>query len=526
MIRKMCVWYPVLSVLLLAPIAGATEEQYAAPQLEQAIESACLVADSDGSRGSGCVYGYHVVEGRRRGLVITAAHCVRRVGSSIVLYVGRRLVRIVGRVVVNRNPSVDVAIIEFDASDWPTDAGPLPRGVPLAPSEWRVPVGHAIYSVGHPGAVRPAKLLVARVVQYSQAGALGFRPGPELGRSGSAVFTHDGDGNVVIVGVISVRDTQGLRSSTTGYAVTPRQFRVQQRRTARQTGYPTQCGPMGCPVPSGESKGLGDYLLPYRDETDRRIERIEQESQERSQGTLPLPPMAPPVDLEPLSTRVDDLDRRMTDVVERSNKHSEAIGKLSLTAEKAVALAETIAKRDEAFAADLAAVREQAAAIEPRLDVAHAEVIRARDQAMVIAGQAADKAEAVKGEVADALDEENPRGPLGRLRDRLHERIEGRVESVKEAVKSMIGLPTFLGGTGLGLGGIALVIAAIALLRRGAVNAAMGEDTLTQRLAARTSNPYDDMVADAIARGLAQAGDYLPSVRRRKAAATTKTAKK
>lgn len=518
------VWYLMIAiVLLLVPFAGAEEqtEQYAAPQLEQAIESACLVADSDGSRGSGCVYGYHIVEGRRRGLVITAAHCVRRVGSSIVLYVGRRLVRIVGRVVVNRNPAVDVAIIEFDASDWPTDAGPLPRGVPLAPSEWRVPLGHAIYSVGHPGAVRPAKLLVARVVQYSQAGALGFRPGPELGRSGSAVFTHDGDGNVVIVGVISVRDTQGLRSSTTGYAITPRQFRVQQRRTGRQTGYPTQCGPGGCPVPSAQSPGLGDYLLPYRGETDRRIERIEQQAQERSQGTLPLPPMAPPVDLEPLSTRVDDLDRRMTDVVERSNKHSEAIGKLSVTAEKAVALAETIAKRDEKFAADLASVREQAAAVGPQVAAAKG----AAEQALAVADGAVGKAEAVESGVADALDEENPRGPLGRLRDRLTARVEDRIASVKETLSGMIGLPTFLGGTGLGLGGIALVIAAIALLRRGAVNAAMGDPTLTQRLAARTSNPYDDMVADAIARGLAQAGDYLPSVRRRKAAAT-KTAKK
>ena len=504
------VWYPVfLAVLLTVQFAMG---QYAAPQLEQAIESSCLVATSDGSRGSGCIYGYFP----GKGVIITAAHVVDGAvrGAKITVQVGRRLVSLPCKLIGYRT-DVDTASLEFDISDWPADAGPLPRGVPIAPSEWKVPVGQAVFSVGHPGAVRPALLLTARVVEYTQRGALGFHPGPELGRSGSSVFAIDADGKVVIVGIISVRDTGGMRANTKGYAITPRQFRS-QRRQNKQTGYETQCGPLGCPTgPQQQLPGLGDYMLPYRGEMDKRIGKLEQSTQEQSPGTIPLPPMAPPVDLEPLNARIAAVEASLKETIERSNVHTESIAKLNATAEKAVALAEMVAKRDEAFGKDLAAIRAEAAKA---------------DQAIAIAVDAQGKAEnaaadvaAVEGNVADALDEDNPGGVLSRIKARIETRVEERFGSLKETLSGMLGLPTILGGTGLGVGGIALIVAVVALFWRGSKNAAMGEQTTTQWLASKTSNPYDDMAADFLAEKiLARVGERLPSVQRKKAAATTK----
>lgn len=515
------VWYSIVLAVVTMVGSAVAAEQYAAPQLEQAIESCCLVASGDGSRGSGCIYGY--TEGK--GLILTAAHVVvdgAKRGVQVTVYVGRKLVKLPCKIVGIR-ADVDTAALSFDVADWPKDAGPLPKGVPVAPSDWQVPVGHPVYSVGHPGAVRPALLLVARVVKYSYQGSLGFHPGPELGRSGSAVFTHDADGRVVIVGIISVRDTGGMRANTIGYAITPRQFRGKSQRTpGRGTGYPTQCGPGGCPLPTGPTQlpGMGDYLLPYRGQQDQRIQKIEQQAQERSQGTLPLPPMAPPVDIAPLDARLAAVEKSLTETINRSNEHSEAIGKLNATAEKAVALAEMVAKRDEAFGKDLAAIRADAAKADQAMAIA-ADGQRKAESVIAVANEAVSKAEAVEGEVAEQLDADNPRSLLGRVRDRIEARVEERIGGLKDTLSSMVGLPTFLGGTGLGMGGIALIVAVLALLRRGAIKASQGEETLTQRLAARTSNPYDDMAADVAARVLGAIGDRLPSQRGR----TTKAAK-
>lgn len=511
------IWYPMLLVLFLAPMAMA--EEYASPQLERAIESACMVATGDGSRGSGCVYGY---DEQGRGLVVTAQHVITG-NRTATVYVGRELVRVPCEIAM-QNRSADVAVLRFNRADWP-HGKPLPRGVPIAPADWRVPEGHPVYSVGYPGAVRPALLLVARARGYSQSGMLAFHPGPELGRSGSAVFTHDADDNVVIVGVISVRNTSSMRRDTIGYAATPAQFR---KTGLRVTGYPTQCGPMGCPVPGGQTQipGMGDYrLLPYRHNQDERIEQIERQSREQSPGTMPLPPVAPAVDLAPINARIDAMNDKIEQVVNRSNEHSEAIAKLAATAEKAVALADMVAQRDEAFGRDLAAVRDKAEQLAPHIDAAERAAISASQQAAKAeqaAGAAASKADAVEGEVAEQLDADNPRSLLGRVRDRIEARVEERIGGLKDTLSGMVGLPTILGGSGLGIGGIAIVIALVALLRRGAIAASQGDPTLTQRLAARTSNPYDDMAADVAARVLGAIGDRLPSQRGR----TTKTAKK
>jgi hypothetical protein len=285
--------------------------------------------------------------------------------------------------------------------------------------------------------------------------------------------------------------------------VTPKMIWRSQPEGTVMIGEPTQCGPGGCPVPGFN----GGFLLPDREQ---RIGRMEKQIEEKSPGTVPLPPMAPPVDLGPLDARLAAVEASLTEAINRSNEHSEAITKLNATAKKAVALAEMVAKRDEAFGKDLATIRTDAAKAE---------------QAIAIASDAQGRAEYVAADVAEKLDDENPRSLIGRVRDRIEARVEERIGGLKDTVISMVGWPKLLGGAGLGMGGIALIVALVALFWRGSRNAALGEQTTTQWLASKTSNPYDDMAADFLAEKiLARVGDVLPSVQRRKAA--TKTTKK
>jgi len=522
------VWYPVFLAVLLTAASVVAAEQYAAPQLEQAIEASCKVSVDVGggqfASGSGCLYQYD----GERGIVVTAAHVLEGRRGSIVLRFGRRGVRVAARVIVaavrrvrqvggyrveTYEPS-DIAALSFETRDWPAGER-LPRPVRFMRRDWGVPKGHTVYSLGFPGGGEHMQLLMSRAQGYEKDGHLSIYPGPEHGRSGSAVFVTMAD-EPVIVGVVSTVTLEQTRDGRTyrdwkkaqGRLVTPAMIWPDKpTQGTAMVGQPTQCGPGGCPVPGFG----GGYMLPYRGEMDKRMEGMEKQNKDQSPGTVPLPPMAPPVDLAPLDARLAAVEASLTEAINRSNEHSEAITKLNATAEKAVALAEMVAKRDEAFGADLATIRADAAKAE---------------QAIAIASDAQGRAANVAADVAEAMDEENPRSLIGRVRDRIEARVEERIGGLKETLSGMIGLPTFLGGTGLGLGGIALIVAAIALLRRGASNAALGQQTTTQWLASKTSNPYDDMAADFLAEKiLSRVGDVLPSVQRRKAAAT-KTAKK
>ena len=517
------VWYPILIAVLL--MAVSAEAQYAAPQLEQAIAASCKVSVPMGggqfASGSGCLYQYE--DGQ--GIVVTAAHVVEGCRGSLVLRFGRRSIRVTARVLaaavrrvrmvgqyrVEVYDPADVAAVAFSIQDWPAGER-LPRPVRFMRRDWGVPKNHGVYSLGFPGGGEQVQVLMARAQGYEPDGHLSIYPGPEQGRSGSAVFVTM-EGEPLIVGVVSTRTLEKDRSGRTyldwgksnGRLVTPKMIWPDKpTEGTAMIGQPTQCGPNGCPTGPLQVPGFGGggYILPYRADQDKRIGGLEKQSKEQSPGTIPLPPMAPPVDLAPLDARLAAVEKSLTEAIERSNEHSEAISKLAATAEKAVALADMVAKRDEAFGKDLAAIRADAAKAE---------------QAVAIASYAQDAADAVKSDVADKLDEDNPRSLIGRVRDRIEARVEERVAGLKETLSGMIGLATFLGGSGLGLGGIALIAAALALLRRGAIKAADGEQTLGQRLAARTSNPYDDMAADFFAeKVLARVGERLPSSRIRR----------
>ena len=530
------IWYPILAVLLLAPAAFGAD-LYAAPQLEQAIEASCRISVPMGNgqfaSGSGCLYQYANGEG----IVVTAAHVVEGCRGSIVLRFGRRSIRVAARIVtaaVRRVRMVgqyrvevydpgDVAAVAFSIKDWPAGER-LPRPVRFMRRDWGVPKNHGVYSLGFPGGGEQVQVLMARAQGYEPDGHLSIYPGPEQGRSGSAVFVTM-EGEPLIVGVMSTRTLEKDRSGRTyldwgksnGRLVTPKMIWPDKpTEGAAMIGQPTQCGPNGCPTGPLQVPGFGGggYMLPYRADQDKRIGGLEkQQSKEQSPGTIPLPPMAPPVDLEPLNARIAAVEASLKETIERSNVHTESIAKLNATAEKAVALAEMVAKRDEAFGKDLAAIRAEAA----KADQAIAIAVDAQGKAESVASDVAE----VEGNVAEALDEENPGGVLSRIKARIETRVEERVASVKETLSGMIGLPTILGGTGLGVGGIALILAAVALFWRGSKNAAMGEQTTTQWLASKTSNPYDDMAADFLAEKiLARVGERLPSVQRKKAAAT------
>lgn len=527
-------WYPILAVLLLAPaVMGA--DLYAAPDLEQAIEASCKVSVPMGNgqfaSGSGCLYSYE----NGQGIVVTAAHVVEGgPRDGIILQFGRRSVRVTARLVVAAvrrvrmiggyrvevyQPS-DIAALAFRVSDWPKDTR-LPRPVRFMRKDWRARKGHDLYSLGFPGGVDAPQLLVARVQGYDDDGHMLIYPGPELGRSGSAVVASV-EGEPRIVGIVSTRTMEKDQNGrvyldwrrANGRLVTPAMIwpdgvRPKQVSGTVMVGQPTQCSGGFCPLP-----GSGGFLLPDREKRIGKIEdQMEKQAGERSPGTVPLPPMAPPVDLGPLDARIAAVEKSLTETINRSNEHSEAIGKLNATAEKAVALAEMVAKRDEAFGKDLASIRAEAA----KADQAIAMAADAQGRAENVAGAVAD----VEDNVAEQLDADNPRSLLGRVRDRIEARVEERIGGLKETLSGMIGLPTFLGGTGLGMGGIALIVAVLALLRRGAIKASQGEETLLQMLAARTPNTYDDVAADVEARVLAAIGNRLPSQRGR----TTKTAK-
>jgi hypothetical protein len=518
--------------------------QYAAPQLEQAIEASCRISVPMGNgqfaSGSGCLYQYADGEG----IVVTAAHVVEGCRGSIVLRFGRRSIRVIARVVsaaVRRVRTVggryrvevydpaDVAAVAFSIQDWPAGER-LPRPVRFMRRDWGVPKNHGVYSLGFPGGDAQVQVLMARAQGYEPDGHLSIYPGPEQGRSGSAVFVTM-EGEPLIIGVVSTRTMETDNSGrvyldwgkSNGRLVTPKMIWPDKpTEGAAMIGQPTQCGPGGCPTGPLQVPGFGGggYILPYRADQDKRIGGLEKQSKEQSPGTIPLPPMAPPIDLAPLDARLVAVEKSLTETIERSNVHSEAITKLNATAEKAVALAEMVAKRDEAFGKDLAAIRAEAAKADQAIAIA-ADAQGKADSVAAVADEAVEKAEAVEGDVAKQLDEENPGGVLARIKARIETRVEERFGSLKETLSGMIGLPTILGGTGLGVGGIALIVAVVALFWRGAGKAAMGEQTTTQWLASKTSNPYDDMAADFLAEKiLARVGERLPSVQRKKAAAT------
>ena len=99
--------------------------------------------------------------------------------------------------------------------------------------------------------------------------------------------------------------------------------------------------------------------------------------------------------------------------------------------------------------------------------------------------------------LASALDEENPKGLLGKIKARLDERLGGIFEVLPWLKYGMIGLAVGL---------------AYLFLRKEGAKAAAGDPTLWQRAAALTPTDIDDRVAAKVAAGQAAVHDRLASL--------------
>ena len=464
-----------LALLMGGALGAEPDPGYATPQLEQCIGATCKVVAEDGSTGTGVIYGTQVYEGRRYVLVATAAHVVRRAARA-TLFVGRGAVRVTGRVLL-RNHRTDVGCILVPSDDF---KGRLPARVRIGKADLILRQGQAVFSVGCPNGGE-LQLWTGYIRGYAPDGALMFWPGPELGRSGSPLFIFDEENEPEVVGLVSARYTPHLGPDTMGKAVTTAMMWSGETPTAIAPAvaeWPVQCMGPGCirndgaisyydfGTPAQRGQDVSPYrVLPYRQQNDQKIGQLQQEIKglEKSPGTLPLPPVAPPVDLAPLSQRLMQLEGVV-------NQHSQELGKLQMIADKAMVLADAVAKRDGEFARDLAAVR-------------------------------GETAEAKKA-VTEALDEESPNGLLARLKARI------------EAVKTE-GLGAVLAEAGWlkwGLIGLAVAVAYLFLRREGA-RAAAGEPTVAQRIAAMTPTEVDDRIAGRLAAVQAAIHERLGEIR-------------
>ena len=197
----------------------------------------------------------------------------------------------------------------------------------------------------------------------------------------------------------------------------------------------------------------GRYLLPWNAE----INDPARDPRNQPPAAPPMLPMPgqPPVDLGPIAGRLDAIEKR--------------VGELTETEKKAKQLAEDFAKVNEDWGRALVAVQGQAV-------------------------EAKAEAEKVKAEVADTLDEDNPRGLMGKLKARLEDK---GMSATMAAVLS-----------GLGVGGVGLIalLLVFKLVKRDVRQyvESGGEDKLAiQKLFGALPGDFGDSFADRLAERLA-----------------------
>jgi len=307
---------PLTIALTLALLVGVGAPCFAQPSdtIERCIAATCRIHVGGGA-GSGCIYAETNEDGNEVYHVLTAAHVIAS-AKSVVCKFGRDEFTVRGTPrYVDRSRDIGVVAVPKQAF-----RGRHVQPVPLANAALTMPRGQYIFSLGCPGG-GPMKFWRGAVHGYASDGGLLFTPGPELGRSGSAIFAYNADGTPVVVGILSARDTGTLTAHTVGRAVSLRM--IYSRRAAPASpvrgyymstdttcpcplaGTPGACD--NCPYSDRASSPLvpipaGGHLIPYRNQVDRRLERLERVGMERSPGTFPLPPATP----TPQSPQVDN----------------------------------------------------------------------------------------------------------------------------------------------------------------------------------------------------------------------------
>lgn len=215
--------------------------------LSECIDATCRVSCGDG-RGTGCciqVSGGYV-------WVLTNAHVADRSTAWCEFYrYGHPSRKMEGKVVA-RDTRIDAAIIAVHESHF---EGYLPPAMPIAGAEYSARPGATLVSVGCANGHWPS-LWRGYAIGQSEMN-LTFRPGPEGGRSGSAIFDADG---TRIVGLLRARDGSKVTDNSVGIATNVAALRTRivepctvEYRRERQA----QCGPGGCPPRGGYGGGGG-----------------------------------------------------------------------------------------------------------------------------------------------------------------------------------------------------------------------------------------------------------------------------
>jgi hypothetical protein len=263
--------------------------------LSECIDATCRVSVDTGSQyrtaGTGCAVGRladtQVAQGSV--LVLTNAHVVERAATAHCEFwvYGHKSKPLPGRVIA-RDSALDMAMIQISTSQF---GGRLPSIVPLAPSGTVIRPGQTLLSVG---CANGHWASAWRGHAVSLAGTeLKFRPGPESGRSGSAIFDASGS---YVVGLLRARNTDTVTSATLGIATNLGGLR-QRFNTAYQLAQ--------CP---------GGVCDPYQRQLQPSPSR-QPSPQGGAWPSLPTPspqPMQsapvvvpPPVDLKPLEDKLD-----------------------------------------------------------------------------------------------------------------------------------------------------------------------------------------------------------------------------
>jgi len=200
-------------------------------------------------------------------------------------------------VVKFRHKGLDAAIIAVHASHF---QGRMPPAIPTAPADYVVRPGETILSVGCAEGHWPS-LWRGHAIGYSGSNLL-FRPGPEQGRSGSAIFDKTG---TYVVGLLKQRNTRNVTDQSQGIATYCRALRggINASIETAETGILFQrrgyCDPNGGGCEWGYQRGGG--------------QQPQQQQQNQNQNNWPtLPPASvdveTKVDLSETNAKLDSLN--------------------------------------------------------------------------------------------------------------------------------------------------------------------------------------------------------------------------
>lgn len=427
------------SVALPIRVAGAVSRT----AMEAAIRATCRIFAPTRERGkaaTGTGFLYAIGPERRGGermaWIATAAHVPET--DEVSVQFERQPLWLPGRVYW-RSRRLDRAVIVVPYGRLPK---PSPRPIRISTPGVKLYIGRSVYSFGYPGDGEMQLLtgVFNGFESYTNGtSAIVFRPWPEHGRSGSPLLIEAEAGELQAIGIVTAQASPyrgdppetGAAEPLTGYQDSSDGWR------------PTQCQAGQCPGgrcqeymtrPSNPAIPFATQVqpaLPYRQFNEQRAQQYGQRLNqlERSPGSSAIPPPLPMPDqsgelevkgkLQSLDVRVSELERRADVVRDTANE-----------------LAEKYEKQLPGISGDVKAAIDasQAAAAAAKTAATVA------DTAKTEATTAKEDAKKTGEQLKEAVDEENPRGIVGRLKARIAEaKVEATAEG-KEGLKAVPGI--------------------------------------------------------------------------------------